>query len=86
MYSDEGEGNFHIDSLEELSRLCEITGGLVKALEDFRWNGKDSLRKNLDGVNEYLEQLKDPKKTKGFTSIPYLSDLVIEVKRVYEID
>jgi len=47
MHSNEGEGNFHIDSLKELSRLCEITGGLVKALVDFRWNGKDSLIKKF---------------------------------------
>ena len=79
-------GNFHTYSLDQLDQLCEIAVGLKRALEDSSRREKVSLEESLDGVKIYLEQLEDPKKTKGFTSIPYIFNLVREVKRVYEID
>ena len=79
-------GNFHVYYPKELNRLVEITAGLERALGDFHRRGKVPLEESLDNVNKYLEQLRDPKKAKGFTSIPYLSDLVIEVKKAYDID
>ena len=81
-----GDGNFHVYNLGQLNRLCEIAVGLEKALEDFHERGEVSLRENLDGVKKYLEQLKDPIKTKEFTSIPYISNLVGKVKEAYNLD
>lgn len=81
-----GDGNFHVYNLDQLNRLCETAVGLKKILEDFRRGGEVSLRENLEDVKKYLEQLEDPIKTKGFTSIPYISNLVREVKEAYNLD
>ena len=79
-------GNFHVYNQDELNRLCMITVGLEKELEDFHERGEVDRRENLDSINKCLEQLKDPRKTKGFTSIPYLSDLVRKVKKSYNLN
>ena len=78
-------GNFHTNTLIQLDTLCKIAVGLEKALEDFHRRGEDAIEENLDSVNKYIEQLRNPEETKGFTSIPYIYDLVEKVRKAYNL-